>query len=64
MLSFFFQHAASEYQQNFVFLLELFSNSITKDGRILDERALYTVFDGFSLDEKVRPSKYTLRWTV
>jgi hypothetical protein len=64
MLSFFFQRAVCEYQQNFVFLLELFNNPIAQDPRILDERTLYTVFDGFSLDEKVRPSKYKPHWAV
>jgi len=51
-LSFFFHGTVHEYQQNFVILLELFSNPTSQDGRIFAVKPMFTVFIGFSLDEK------------
>jgi hypothetical protein len=50
--SFFFRDGVYEYQQNFVSLLEVFNNPLSQERRILDVNRLFTVFVGFSLDEK------------
>jgi hypothetical protein len=49
--------AACEHRQTLVSLLELFNNPFAEDDRIFAVKRLFTVFVGFSLDEKERHSK-------